>query len=147
MDDEMIDCSPDSAASSLLLDGDGGFTEVESVALTEDGEFVLWAGLKLPLGPQAGEAAKNNSQIQHALLKLVRGPGWDNRSFSSQVSAGHRECVFTLHEICGIVLSVLGLEIGFTRSDAARDCRSTGGCCSAEFGKRCHDPARPSCVC
>ena len=110
----MMNCSPDSAASSLLLDGDGGFAEVENVALTEDGEFVLWAGLKLPLGRQAGEAASQHSQLQHALLKLVRGPRWDNRSYSSQVSTSDPWCVFTLHEICGIVLSVIGLETCFT---------------------------------
>ena len=94
MPDALQHCAPDSVASALLLDGGGRFEEVGNVAVTEDGEFVMWAGLTLPLGSAAGETASQHSKLQHALLKLIRGPSWDNRNYSSQVKADN--CTFSL---------------------------------------------------
>jgi hypothetical protein len=60
----------------------------ESLDVSEDGQFVMWAGLKLPLSCPAGEHSQHvklQSQLQHALLKLARGAEWDSQSFSTQV--------------------------------------------------------------
>lgn len=69
------------AAPVLELDPVGG-----SLDVSEDGEFVLWAGLKLPLGSPAAcaQQVQSQSKLQHALLKLARGAAWDPQSYSTQ---------------------------------------------------------------
>ena len=54
-----------------------------------DGDFVVWAGVKLPLAAHREQLidrkkAPSQSQLQHALLQLARGASWDAQSYSTQ---------------------------------------------------------------
>ena len=55
---------------------------------TGDGDYIEWAGLKLPAAGGCAEQAGPQAQLHHALLKLARGDGWDPDRHSAQVSFG-----------------------------------------------------------
>jgi tetratricopeptide (TPR) repeat protein len=77
-DDDALVSTVSDAGLGLELDPVG-----ESLDVSEGGEFVLWAGLKLPLS-WASQQVQSQSQRSHALLKLARGAAWDPHSYSTQ---------------------------------------------------------------
>ncbi len=54
-----------------------------SLEAREDGEYVEWAGLKLPR--PVGSATGPPAVLQQALLKMARGPEFDQTRYGTQV--------------------------------------------------------------
>jgi len=54
-----------------------------SLEAREDGEYVEWAGLKLPR--PGGSASGPPAVLQQALLKMARGPEFDQTRYGTQV--------------------------------------------------------------
>jgi hypothetical protein len=75
-----------------------------SLEAREDGEYVEWAGLKLPRpGASCPPAA-----LQQALLKMARGPEFDCARYGTQVSPPSKE----RRRACGLKIGRALLVIG-----------------------------------